>query len=357
MVENGHNELQALSRIDDLPRSLLAHDPEVALAATADSAALMSDWLGFVQMVQEHPAMLSELPKPTGNETAPEYIRRIWPLLEPEERGIALEMGLQQMVTLERVSQVGYQIRIWRAYESGDWNHSPECPDSFRGWVKHVLADTLDGSLAEASHLANVIEAVAFLRDSPDLGAWLPEDLEECFRRPGYRRWRAVAAKILDRKKILDDIPEEAAQPILQEIEDLSAAAADDGLTTTDLDQLGRKKTTLPPIIARVQKDKDPITGQETITMLVSAAQKALLQQKCRGIMEIVLEGETYKVPEFEYAQYLNDGGAMYTRTLKGDHWTEWQECEGVEGAFDTIAFSDEQRNLVVINTWVEVTE
>jgi len=357
MAENGADKLNALTRIDDLPRSLLAHDPQVALATTADSAALMSDWMGFVELVREDRGVLSELPKPRGSETAPDYIRRVWPLLEPEERGIALELGLQQMVTLERVAQVGIQVRIWRAYETGDWIHSPECPDSFRGWVKHVLADTLDGSLAEASHLANVVEAVAFLRDNPQLGGWLPEDLETCFRRPGYRRWRAVAAKILERKRALDDVPEEEAGPILEEIEQLSAAAADEGLTTQDLDAIGRKKPTLPTIIARVQKGKDPITGQETVILQVSPAQKTLLEQKTRGILSMVLEGETYKVPEYRYTQYCLDRSDQWMRrTLHDGRWGDWQAHGGQPvGAFDTVAFTDEDRNLTVLNYWVEV--
>lgn len=365
-----NHELRVLTVIDNLPRTLLAGDPEVALPETARLAAQMTDWLGFKMLMQENPHLFSEIPKPTGEEEASTYIQRVWPLLQSGERAAALEMGLQQMVTLENVAQVGIQVRIWRAYESGEWQDSPECPDTFRAWVFHILTDTLDGNKATASHLANVVEAVAFLRDIQD--DWLPEDLEECFRRPAYRRYRAVAGKILARKKLLEELSgkmrdaaknelqelSQEAQEIEKQIHVLSEAAVDPENTTQDLDTAGRQRPGLPPILAEEQPGRDA-TGRYLVSLTLSPAQRTLFQQRTKGIVDYRLSGEVYNTPAWKYAEYRMNSAGKWQRRFHDesgwpDKWETWAESTPV-GVFDQVSYVSPE--LTVVKYWVEVED
>ena len=83
------DNLNALAVVDSGLDQLLALDPEVSQAATADRAALFVDWTGFRDLCANDPKILDSLPKPRDNELAQAYVARIWPLLEPEERGAA----------------------------------------------------------------------------------------------------------------------------------------------------------------------------------------------------------------------------------------------------------------------------
>jgi len=373
-------ELQALAVVDDGLDSLLVPDPEVGLPATADRAALTVDWIGFRDLCTQSPGILDGLPKPKEHELAHVYIKRIWPLLEADERGTALEMGLQKMVTMGRISEVGVQLRIWRAYVSGDWQGSPECCDTFREWVHHVLTDTLEASTTEATHLANVVEAVAWLAKNDY--SWLPKDdednpaLEQCFTRPLYRRYRAVAAKILDRAKILGEVEarliekqrekqevevkdlQAAVNDIEQEITELVEHASDiEGYNTTDLDREGRTRPLrLPPIEARKDK-RDPITGRTTITMEVSLAQEIVLQQKGRGWLDLLLEGEQYDRAKWDYVEYRKIGTDGWERRILpedkiwcDDDWEPW--AGSPVGALDTLAYITKE--MTVLHYYVQ---
>jgi DNA-binding protein H-NS len=360
------DNLNALAVVDSGLDQLLALDPEVAQAATADRAALFVDWTGFRDLCADSPKILDSLPKPRDGELAQSYVARIWPLLEPGERGAALELGLQKMVTMQRISEVGIQLRVWRAYVSGDWTNSPECCDTFREWVQHALTDTLDGSSSEATQLANVVEAVAWCADN-DIG-WLPRDdddnldLEACFRRPFYRRWRAVAARILDRAKILRELEaslvqkqrekaevearelQAAVSDVEQEIKGLVEMVADqEGHNTKDLDQAGRQRPPrLPPIVAR-KNGKDPMTGRTTITMEVSPAQEIVLQQKGKGWLDLLLEGEQYNREEWDYWEYRMNGDGQWQRRIMVDNdWPQdtWEDCGGPKGSLDIVAYT-----------------
>lgn len=335
MKECGHDELKALARIDDVPTSLLDHDPEVVLPVTANLAALAVDWMGFKDMIRrpEYRERLCELPGPGEDETAAQYIRRIWPLLEDEERGAALELGLQKMVTMKRVAETGIQVRVWRAFYSGEWLYGPSCPDTFAEWVRTTLLDS-HSSKAEASYLYRLCEIIMWLVHNAVDGIELPNDLESCFRRPYYRRWRAVVSKLWVRITALEETPpdDETSEAILDEIIELVQAVHDEDRDTTDLDDMGiRHHSSVPPIVME-QDARDPASGLTMITATVSEAQLILLKQRMRTALDLRFQGEQYDTEDYDLVEYRietrcwGDTEVSYNsrRAWDGSSWTEW---------------------------------
>ncbi len=327
MKENGHDQLLALARIDDVPASLLECDPEVMLPATADLAALAVDWMGFKDLIRrpEYRDRLHELPTPTDEEHAPEYIRRIWPLLDNDERGAALDLGLQRMVTMQRVAETGIQVRVWRAFASGEWIYSPSCPDKFGEWVRTTLLDG-QSSKAEASYLWRLCEIIMWLVHNPIEGLELPDDLESCFRRPHYRRWRAVVSKLWARITAYEETPpdEDADSEILTEIAELVQAVQDEEKDTIELDSIGvRQQVTLPPIVME-QGIRNPMSGLTPIVATVSEAQLILLKQRMGAALDLRLQGEEYNTENYELAEYRIWKGSTLRRAWNGGSWNEW---------------------------------
>ena len=278
--ENAKEEMQALARMDDLPRSLLDQDPEVALAETAKLAALTVDWLGFRALVDlpEHRHLVARH-KPNGGETAEQYITRVWKSLSHQDRGAALDLGLGKMTTMGKLARTGIQVRVWRAYERDEWQHSPQCEDDFYAWVRMVLTDSLDQD-PESNKLARLCEVVRYLVYNNLDGVELPEDLEDIFRSPLYRRFKGILPRLqgLIREKDDEDEPGSELDEMIAEL--VNAARSPGEYKLEQLDRLGRKKPPIPAIIVREEPGNDRNTGCYTVSAEITEAQRTLLKQK-----------------------------------------------------------------------------
>ncbi len=358
-MQNGDKELRALARIDDTPRGLLNNDPQVALPATASLAADMVSWLGYMELVRlpEYADLLhNERLKVQEGENSATFVGRIWSLLSPNQRGIALQLGLEKTITMERVSSTGIQLRVWRAADSMEWTHPPGCHDTLREWIRYTLISELDGSSSSATHLANVVETVQWLSvnrsafpeymEENDLESW-----EWCFRSPYYRRMRSVAGKIL---KMQEAALNDVTGKIGNEIDELIEAVLDPDQDVKDLEKKGRQSPPLPPIIAMEGPNRDAVTGEYLVYMKLTEAQRILFQRKMSSDMEYKLEGEDYS--KHLLVQYRDWEGIWNCRMWIDDAWTDWVPGSPSlsRGSFDTIAFQDNESNLVVLNYWEE---
>jgi hypothetical protein len=375
---NGHEELQALARIDNLPRSLLDQDPEVALAQTANLAALTVDWLGFKALVElpEHRHLVARH-KPNGDETAEQYIQRVWSKLSHEDRGAALDLGLGKMTTLGKLARTGIQVRVWRAYDRDEWQHSPQCEDDFYAWVRLALTDSLDQD-SESSKLSRLCEVVRCLLYNQIDGVELPEDVEDVFRSPLYWRFKLILPRLtgLVREKDLEEEPDSELDEQIAEL--VNAAKKPGEHKHRELEKLGRKKPPLPPIIFREEPGKDPDTGCYTVSADITEAQRTLLKQRMGDALEYRLVGEQYDTTDYVLVEYRIKGlefcckcgeegtrdcnvciscGASYgefdthhqysKRVHEDDDWGEWQdlaEKPKPDGYFDSTHADPELR-------------
>jgi len=355
---NCQDEMTALARIDTLPRSLLDYDPEVIMPASADLAAESINWLGFNQLIADpdHRSILEKLPKLKENEGAPSYIKRIWPKLSPTDRGAALDLGLQKTATMEKIAQVGIQLRIWRAYQTGEWLHSPSGETEFRPWLRSILIDSLEQSGAEATKLANVCEAVAWLRDNSFPDVELPKDLETCFMRRWYGRWKIIAAKVLQYRDAMDTMPT-AEQELQEELAAIVATVYDEDLKQPDLNVIGRlKEPRMPPIVV-VETERDANINVRKATLELSDLQYAHFLKKLGSSVEYRLAGEQYNTKDYILVEYRHDiehDDWAYRAWSENDGWSQFLSIEPDakrQGIFDSV-HTDSDLQLEYLRYW-----
>jgi len=360
-MQNGSDFLGALALIDNVPRDLLREDPEVILPSTANLSALAVDWMGFNQLIRDpsHRKLANSLPLPSELETGSDYVKRIWPLLSADERGAALDLGLQKMVTMNRVAETGIQVRIWRAYCSGEWLYSPACETQFRPWVRSVLTDDFDSSASEASKLASVCEVIGWLAENGDMlpGIMLPGDLEVCFRRPDYRRWKAIAPKILRYVAALKE--EDNGEEIKEEIAALVKAVYNRDLSVVEVEVAGRQKEPRMPTIVAIEGVKDRDTGRYPVTMYLSEVQRSYFQRKLAGMLDYKLQGEQPTSDLFlvEY-RHCNVEGEWSERLWHEETgWSSWHMLDKAPdfgGFFDSM-IEDSEIGLSYYRYWERI--
>ncbi len=336
MIRNGDELTLALAGMDNT-QALIAADPQISLPATANLAADLIYWNGFREIVAlpQWKDITHRVPVPQTGEGIGAYLNRVWPLLSLEERGTVIDLGLSQMVSMQHLAEVGIQLCIWRAHQSGDWRGSPACPDTFREWVKCVVTDTLDGSASEASQLATLCEVVGWLIANELEGVQLPEDVESIFRRPLYRRWRSVAGKLRDRIVALQGGEEET----VREVAELVDAASDLEMTTDELDTVGRTKPRLPSIPV-IEEKHDYDTGFRTLKLQVSEAQLAMLYRRLNGVLDYKLLGEQSdkKVNPVQYRVRLAEEANGFTGEIEGvEKWDFRNWKDGSWGPWEHI--------------------
>jgi len=300
--ENCQDELLALERIDAMPQSLLDADPEVTNLVTAKVASLAVDWMGFKALVQNpvYRNTLKKLPSPEEDEADVDYIERIWPMLSPDEKAVALDMGLQKMVTMKKLAETGVQLRVWRAFESGEWTYSPSGETDFRDWVGNIMVDVLERSSSEATKLTNVCEAIAWLKFNRVTGVKLPKDIDNCFKNPEYRRWVSVASKILARASALEgNVDPEVETEIVSEIADLVSNVYSTN-TLAELTQIGRGTSRVPPIVVH-EEDRDD-AGIRHCLMELNDTQHRFFLRKLGRDVQYRLDGES---PQDEDVSYV----------------------------------------------------
>ena len=313
MKVNCQDELMALERIDTVPQSLLDADPEVTNIATAKVAALAVDWMGFKALVRNpvYRDTLKKLPSPEEDEADVDYIKRVWPMLGADEKAVALDMGLQKMVTMKKLAETGVQLRVWRAFESGEWTYSPSGEDDFRDWVRGIMVDVLESSSSEATKLSNVCEAIAWLRYNNVPGVQLPKDIATCFKNPEYRRWVSVASKILARASALEGkVDPQLENEIVEEIADLVANVYSES-TLAELTQIGRGTSRIPPIKV-IEEDRDEVGVRHCLMQLNDAQQKLVLL--------VVLYSATPLVDYIDHCHYFPNKQCHYLKVLLNDN-------------------------------------
>jgi hypothetical protein len=113
--------------------------------------------------------------------------------------------------------------------------------------------DGLSYSGSEASKLSTLCEVIGYLAHNPAGDNKLPEDIESCFRRPVYWKWKTIAPKIqqcIDAYNVIpigDGTREseremlDAEEEILDEIEGLIDLVYDEDLTHQEVTQQSRK--------------------------------------------------------------------------------------------------------------------
>jgi len=394
MKENCQDELMALEKIETMPQSLLDADPEVTMMATAKVAALAVDWMGFKALVHNpvYRDTLKKLPDPEDDESDVDYIERIWPMLSADEQAVALDMGLQKMVTMKKLAETGVQLRIWRAFESGEWTYSPTGENDFRDWVRGIMVDVLESSSSEATKLANVCEAIAWLKYNKVPGVKLPDDVESCFKSPDYRRWVSVASKILARASALEKkIDPQAEAEITEEIADLVSNVYSDS-TLAELTQIGRGTSRIPPIVV-IEEDRDEV-GVRHCLMELNDAQYTYFLRKLGHDVQYKLEGEQYDTGCYRLVEYrihtqdiCTECHARNTRFVDicteckqsdcvqttesrsvrywtSDQWTNWMPLDDIveagknipDGIFDSV-LSDLDMRLDYFRQWERVDE
>ena len=357
MKENGQEHQQALTKIDHIPQTLINLDPEVSSAAAANLCALAVDWMGFNELMQNQAFVeeLNRLPVAKLSDQPADYIAHIWPMLTDKERGTALDLGLQKMTTMGHISRTGIQVRIWRAFRSGEWQHSPAGENDFRPWVRSVLTDSLSFSSGESSKLATLCEVIGYLGDNFRFEFGIPENLEDCFRRPHYWRWKTVAPKILQVINAFEEETDEIEiRALEEEIGALVEAVYDEDLTSEDITSQGRKSAPrLKPIILLENRR---LANVHTGIYEITDAQLSYLRKKLGTTLDYRLEGEIYDVDQWTMVQYRYRTGEICTEcgaigslnpvTSTCTQCSSWGKMEGLELC--------DRRELVPSGGWTE---
>jgi hypothetical protein len=328
----------------------LAVVPDLVLAPMyndADTVAAISDSFGM------HMAIPREnLPEFIEGESTKSYVRRVWPLLSKEERGAALTSGIQAVQSVGTFASTAVQVRVWRAFVSGEWRLSPEKSQSFREWVYAALSTEDDGHTTEASLLATTCEVVAWL--SANRPSEIPENPEECFMPGQYRRWRAVAGKLA---RLVKEGKEEELAPLVE-------AVQNEELTKTELDQIGRQKSGIPKIVMYEQAgDGSGMVGARTsltpaqveyLKRLPNVAWKLQGEQPSGELVEYRRSWLPAKVND-DTGEIIEGYWETWTeRVWDGKQWSEWVRIEPPKIGIVEFRLTDEEFTVEYIRTWRE---
>jgi hypothetical protein len=260
--------------------------------------------------------------------------------------------GIQAVQNVQTFASTAIQVRVWRAFVSGEWRVSPEKPNSFREWVSGALSVEDGSHSTEASLLATVCEVVAWLlHNQPEK---LPEDPEECFMPGNYRRWRAVAGKL---SRLVKEGKEEQVAPIVD-------AVYDDSKTNTQIDQIGRQKSGIPPIVMYEQKGD----GSGLVGARASLTPAQVEYLKRLPSVEWKLQGEqpTGELVEYRRLQaapvcdpatgeVLSSVELWYERAWDGSAWGAWVSLGNPpELGVVEVRVEDPELGVEYIRTWRE---
>jgi len=293
-----------------------------------------------------------------------EYVNRVFPKLDHETRHMVLTLGVGKAAVYQDKLGDGIRYMVWKSWDNGWWvdlDDGPEDLDkAFRAWVTETM--TQEGrSNPEASQLANTILNLQWLADNNYRG--LPKDgadittLEPIFRDAGqYQRWRRVTSRL----RGLIDAKKEGAKngEITQQIRAIIKDVNDPDKNLTDLDQVGRKKPRVPPIVMTEGPARDSL-GRSLVSASLTPSQKVMLQLRLGKDLEYRLEGETYDIKDYILANYRLDTRLQrWSRRTWDDYAVEWspfEPCDGTRGGIeDRPAFEDGELQLIYYWMWEE---
>lgn len=294
--------------------------------------------------IPQAPIRKIEVDEETGEilmaESASEYVARVWdgkedgkPLVSRELKGLAVRAGLQFATNFREALSDGIQLVVYRARRHGWWVTTDQVGGgdeaAFREWVKDAVTAE-DASTTEATQLATTILNLEYLAaiNHPRLPRKKGKvDLETIFAdRALYNRWRRVASKL---RRLVEAAQEHRGNDVRQSIDELVETVMDDTKSFDDLDQAGRIRPSLPPVLIETgEYDK---LGRQPCSFWATKAQMTVLRFKLNGVAQWVLPGEEYGVTRHVLAEYRSDPNGIWRREyneVKG--WQQFVEVEEI---------------------------
>lgn len=343
---------------------------DLDIVPDVDAAADLVLYLGLRDLPPELiPARAVTVDGDTGEvlteEADRDYVLRVWPGMPLQLKYMAVSLGVRQATIYKDKLGDGINYIVWKAFDNGWWMDPDEgvsdIAKAFRPWVVTIMTQE-KRSNSDASQLANTILNLVWLRDNDYKG--LPVDdlglptLEPIFKNDElYQRWRRVTGKL----RALIEAKQEGATngEITQQIKDLIKDINDPEKTLTDLDQVGRKKPRVPPIVMW----EEPGTHRDKVdvTATLSPSQRSMLQQRLGKDLEYHLAGETYDITQRVLACYRGDTrlNRWYRREWLPDEtkysaFVPSADPATVEGYEDRPKVDDSELGLVYVWQWEE---